>query len=497
MPTALCLKCAGWKADILEACPRCGFVPASEQEKVCSHIYSMLGMTAEGLERHAGDGVAHPLPEPPANLIQKWRERLGRRDSQNNVQASSVKISYPRSGYLSFSDMPAVILQKLKERIAHSCHYELSDRTISGCYNRIAFMCVVLCIILATMFMADYQWEINERFFSLMVSAIAALTLGINVQAILKWDKAPLQHRLLLTPLYVVVTGTDGVHFWPLRDLQGMEVIHHYINGCYQKSEAKLLFSKMLQKVMLCSEDAIKDFRMNLSLYEKRLNDAYTHQNFGFIGKEDDFYEAPPQSSEIAGMSLRDVWNIPSIITVLVVALALSIAYVLNLQLPPRSSIPPQSRTVLPISQGSENAHAKAAPTMVEHPIPANGQGAYYAVTAPVVPLAITAAIGSNHYYIRVEDWNTRLPVRDFFLRSGQSFRTYLPVGIYRVKLAEGKVWHGTRLLFGEETAYQTLGDKGSDEEFDLTNPAVGTSVKLIMQKNGNLHSHTITPSEW
>ena len=93
-------------------------------------------------------------------------------------------------------------------------------------------------------------------------------------------------------------------------------------------------------------------------------------------------------------------------------------------------------------------------------PLPASGQGMVHAPWAanalvdPFVVVAPAAGAGhpDRHYFVTAHDWNTGSPVLSIFVRAGESGRTVLPKGTYRITVSQGTQWYGPQQLFGPQT---------------------------------------------
>ena len=82
-----------------------------------------------------------------------------------------------------------------------------------------------------------------------------------------------------------------------------------------------------------------------------------------------------------------------------------------------------------------------------------------------------------------------------FFIYGGQNFETKVPLGVYRLKYASGKIWYGEKYLFGPDTAYSK-----AEQDFEFYRQGdqiAGYTVELILQRNGNLHTTRIPASEF
>lgn len=136
----------------------------------------------------------------------------------------------------------------------------------------------------------------------------------------------------------------------------------------------------------------------------------------------------------------------------------------------PRSPAPARAPAPTAAAQTVQQAPAPALP------LPESGQGVLYAPwppTAAVDPFVVEAPPpGSQHpdrhYFVTASDWNTGSPVLSIFVRAGESGRTVLPKGSYRITIAEGIQWYGPQKLFGP----QTVTTKGAQ-------PVAGGTVRL------------------
>jgi hypothetical protein len=56
------------------------------------------------------------------------------------------------------------------------------------------------------------------------------------------------------------------------------------------------------------------------------------------------------------------------------------------------------------------------------------------------------------NYFIKVSDWESKVPVATVFVRGGQPATVQLPLGTYRITIAQGETWYGPEQLFGNLT---------------------------------------------
>lgn len=109
--------------------------------------------------------------------------------------------------------------------------------------------------------------------------------------------------------------------------------------------------------------------------------------------------------------------------------------------------------TNLPLTPESESV----SETIPPEPLPLTGDTDTPDLQG-VAPLEIKVSQGNN-YLIKVEDAYTHAPLASFFIRSGETLNTKVPLGDYIIKYAYGKEWYGIDSLFGKETAYAKADD--------------------------------------
>lgn len=111
-----------------------------------------------------------------------------------------------------------------------------------------------------------------------------------------------------------------------------------------------------------------------------------------------------------------------------------------------------------------------------------------------VAPLEIKVSQGNN-YLVKVEDAYNHAPLASFFIRSGETLNTKVPLGNYIIKYAYGEQWYGLEKLFGSQTGYAKAEDILN---FSFTGDGYsGHTIELILQANGNLETSHIAPNEF
>lgn len=132
-------------------------------------------------------------------------------------------------------------------------------------------------------------------------------------------------------------------------------------------------------------------------------------------------------------------------------------------------------------------------PTTVKRP--ENGTMYFVSGKQEVAPLEIKTPDKGYDFFVKLSDASSGLPVKAFYVRSGSTYRTEMPLGSYDLKYVTGLRWYGTTCLFGFTTLYSK-----ADKVFNFEqkgNQVTGFSVELILQITGNLSTTTIRPEEW
>ncbi len=107
-----------------------------------------------------------------------------------------------------------------------------------------------------------------------------------------------------------------------------------------------------------------------------------------------------------------------------------------------------------------------------------------------IAPLQIRVPNYGKNFFVKIVNPNTNKSVKEFYVRSGQTVETNVPLGTFYLKYAAGKIWIGKFNLFGADTVYSKANKEFSfDQIGDQVN---GYTVELILQAGGNLKTSKI-----
>jgi hypothetical protein len=136
-------------------------------------------------------------------------------------------------------------------------------------------------------------------------------------------------------------------------------------------------------------------------------------------------------------------------------------------------------------------------PKVVDYPVvPINpGIQAINTKAERIAPLRIKTPAGTESYFVKLVSASTGKEVMTFYIRSGQTLDTEVPLGSYRIKYATGDLWYGETHLFGPESKYSE-----AEKVFQFArngDEISGYTVELIRQRGGNLQTRAIPPSQF
>lgn len=133
-----------------------------------------------------------------------------------------------------------------------------------------------------------------------------------------------------------------------------------------------------------------------------------------------------------------------------------------------------------------------------ELPLPTSGiykikdKKAYYAQQNPPFKIINSPDANTLLKLIRISDG---VEVISIFVRANEELEITVPIGKYKVKIANGQTWYGDAIRFGPNTGYAVL-----DSEFNFRmegNELLGHRVRLMKMKDGNLKQIQLNASEF
>lgn len=71
-----------------------------------------------------------------------------------------------------------------------------------------------------------------------------------------------------------------------------------------------------------------------------------------------------------------------------------------------------------------------------------------------LAPLEVNTHLGQNYLIVLESTENDATHEMSFYVEGGRTETVYVPLGEYSIYYATGTTWHGSRLLFGDDTTY-------------------------------------------
>jgi hypothetical protein len=113
-----------------------------------------------------------------------------------------------------------------------------------------------------------------------------------------------------------------------------------------------------------------------------------------------------------------------------------------------------------------------------------------------VAPFEVRTSPGQN-YYVKLKDNRTGSDVLGLFIRGGESYKTKVPLGSYKLVYASGKDWYGEpdELYFGPNTGFSKA---DTVLEFATIGRRInGHTISLVQVKDGNLRTSGIDSQDF
>ena len=340
----------------------------------------------------------------------------------------------------------------------------------------------------------ERRWVRGDLYFFGVVTLVLTAALAYCGWWIWAWRHSELKGALWLTPMYLIETSLDHVRWWPLWRLSNVGATHKYRNGAYQQTEIRLDFPKGSHVVHVGSKDLAERFLGRLKDLDARLRAAARAERWEYVLDNDDFAGAVSRGAGVLS-SKAQRWAAGSALGLGVAVFAVSAA--INADAPvwsPRPAYQPPAPTYAspPPAAALPTAPAFTEP---EVPLPPNGWNQNLSGRRGLAPFEVRTRAGGGHYFVKVADWATGVPVATMVVHEGSSAEILLPLGSYEVKYAAGTTWYGPDYLFGPETAFGR-----ADSRFDFVeegNQYSGYTVELYLQRDGNLRTSTIRADQF
>jgi hypothetical protein len=488
----------------------------------------------------------------PTNRGEYDRRRNGKVGSQESKLNPNESESPPpqfdireiSTGFTRFSDLSEraqVLLRKRQEgRVAD----QIQLKTAS--IRRKVVLVVIPLFWFLYLFsnVGGGSWKDGTLFFYAVCTIAAALIIGRNLAAVVRWNESTLKPFFYITPLYFIRTEFDVVSFRPIWTVKEAAITHNPRNGSYRHFDIVFTFEGHSESVPVSSKDSTEEVLNRIDTYNTTLKRELERRNYGYLEKHDDFFGVPRSDSPFSCVPLHPAKKIGLYAASLLICLGgLWIAGLLNNASSKQRSVQHQEPAVYspespapdpirrPKAGGSQTLHSgiygymddkgvrhmtnekpmggphrvlvpdttsspipREEPPIPKQALPASGSVRRHTEGEAVAPFQIKADRGS-HYLLKLVDVRNGLPALTVFVRSGTTVEIEVPEGSFEVRYASGEAWYGYKYLFGPDTVYSKADKVFAFEVVD--NRVRGYRITLYKVPNGNLHTRTIKPAEF
>ena len=441
----------------------------------------------------AYDILEDPETRSEYDRSRKIRFSLKEQNSEScNQTASSspntVDLNEFAPGSANFGDLPIYTQQRLVDRQNGRIPDQLRIKAKSITWNYL-FMVILLCwfgYIFANV--NGGKWTIMTLAVYSLNTVITGFLIGYNLTVIIQWITSTLKPSFYITPIYFIRTGYDTVTFTPIWSLKHISTNQDYRYGFYRISEILFKFEGYKDQIRLFSKNKIEEVFDRIRTYDARMRKQFTVSNYDYFHVHDDFPHVIRSNVAHAGNTHKNRQVIIYALSIVVCLGGLIAAVILNGNVSQKWF--KHSSEAYPISNRSVQK-----PLAPEQPLPTTGIVHQRIAERRVAPFQITAAEG-NHYLLKLVDLYDGEEALSIFVRGGSKIEIDVPVGLYEVRYASGKVWYGYNYLFGPETVYSKADKTFRFEISDNQTQGYSITLQQVFME-GNLREQHIKPEEF
>lgn len=419
----------------------------------------------------------------------------------NSAEAAKTaqRIASIKSGICWFKSLPRSIQNRISDRVSGVEKAQISVATQGVWMNYFLVLVSMGWIVYIFNQTSGPKWGSNEISQNIFWCIGMAALCAYNFYRILAWHSTPLKHFLIITPIYVIRTEYDKIHYWPIWEVSKFQGTHHYVNGVYQRTSITIGFGKNTQVITVRSSSAYEKMLEIMKVFQGKAAAAQKQNDAEYFHSQNDFRDFNPGAFSPKPIMQASHKYGTVVITFLLFGVSLLISKAKNdnskhrypLMASSPSSSPP------PIYPRASTPKATPPPQIFNEPeqtLPQSGEIIYNGTSELVAPFEVRPSIGSN-YLVKLYSSITNREVISVFVRGGERTRINVPLGSYQVKYASGDKWYGYEYLFGLSTNYSRAKEVFRFD-FDGTQ-YTGYTITLYQVANGNLQTESIPKSSF
>jgi len=242
---------------------------------------------------------------------------------------------------------------------------------------------------------------------------------------LVKWHQSKLSSSLYITPLYVIKTHHNMVHWWPVTSIRNIRITNgggYYFNttmlNLHYKNEVARFIVAPVQLARNCVQAVYS--------YQNKADQAVKARAYDYIHANNDFQNIDSEQAPTDKTLRYSAFGIPLLLSLFIFG------------------------GLLEMNHGNEPYIGNR---LVSQMLPHNGSRILYVEHEGRAPLELEAS-PDHHFLVKIRDAETYMPIYTAFVRAGESVSLKMPDGRFNVRYAAGRTWYGPDAYFGKSSKY-------------------------------------------
>jgi curved DNA-binding protein CbpA len=238
----------------------------------------------------------------------KFGEDQGPKPTRTN---NEIESSPPVSGQCSYWQLPESVRERLDARVSGKMSEQTAISLNDTGMKYAGLLILPLWFAYLVYSALDYRWTEGSVPWLAGFSLLACLGIAYSAAWLWEWRNSPLKKWLIVTPLYLIKTDLDRVHYCPLWQISDIKATENYNNGSYQNTSLSMSLDKTYHNFTLRRESDYKSLIDALRLYDGRLREAVKSGNGNYLISVDDFLQLRLDKKSSRETSTKSSLNYP------------------------------------------------------------------------------------------------------------------------------------------------------------------------------------------